>query len=413
MEKTISITGKGPTVALRCAAAASSTLDIAMGKPKLDLKDMRRKAERATGLKERPDLDSTLFREGQECLVDSILSEARLSSLGLRLAKRDIQSWLESYLILQNQILDHPYPSEKQCFNKPLFIVGWARTGSTLLHRLLNQIETFRAPHFWELGDTPLNSKTLKKDSAYDQITKARQKLKFIQMLAPEALDIHPMQVDAPDECHFLLEPLFASPQYCLFYNIPSYWQWVRQLSDSQLEYEYRIYKDRAWRILGQDSELHWCSKTLIHMFFAPVLNRVFPDCRVIWLKREPSEAIASFCSLIHSYRRLYSNKVDPNEIGSLIADVYEQANDKISIAKQRIPNENCLVLNYSDLVANPIGEIENICNKFSYELTEQDIANIRRELDRCRKENSTKVHKYSLADYGFKDNDPLVEMIV
>lgn len=371
-----------------------STLVPGLGRRSpLSLEQLRRRAEKITGIADWG--PPSVYLEGQARLIDAINSEANLSPLGRRFAEDDLVGWLSGFLRLRRH---PPSAATAATFRKPLFIIGWARTGSTLLHHLLAQVEAFRAPKFWELDEVYIASSA--SDDAMRQ-RRAARKLGIVHLLAPAALDIHPIRADGPDECHYLLEPTFVSPQYCLFYHVPSYWSWVRKLSDGQLQQVYELYRSRAAQLALNAPDKHWLSKTLIHLYFAPVLPTVFPDCRIIWLRREGCQAIPSFCSLILSYRRLFSRVVSPRDIGNLVMDVYEQANQHITRAMTLLPSGQSTVLEYEDLVADPVNAVRGICATFDYSFTPADEARVRQELNTNMREHRSVRHVYSADDYG------------
>ena len=74
--------------------------------------------------------------ETLDILIDSINREARLSSLGQKLAIASFTRILTNQLLLERELANFPQP-EKDKEKKHLFILGLFRTGTTLLHNLL------------------------------------------------------------------------------------------------------------------------------------------------------------------------------------------------------------------------------------------------------------------------------------
>jgi hypothetical protein len=379
-------------MALHLTEAAAA---IAFPRTSICLERVRRTAELATGLDTWG--EASVFLEGQARLVEAINGEARLSALGVAVVRQHLLSWSKSYLRFRRTYGTPAHESAD--FRKPLFIVGFARTGSTLLHRLLAQIRCFQAPRFWQV-DGPYDGASPDLRAAARR-GRARRKLAFVRVLAPDLLDIHPIRIDGPDECHYLLEPLFVSPQYTLFYHIPSYWAWVRTVDKLALEEVYLAYRRRAWDIHRSSPDLHWLSKTVLHQYFAPALHKVFPDCRVVWLRRSPEHTLASCCSLISRCRRLYSRHVDPHAIGSLVSEMYVQGEYNVSQAVDRLPPDRTMIVDYESLIEDPARTVRHICERFAYSLSHSDEMKVRVELASAQRENAAITHAYDAAHYG------------
>lgn len=90
-----------------------------------------------------------IFEETLEILIDSINKEARLSSLGHKLAIASFTRILTNRLLLERELENFTQP-KKSKKKKHLFILGLFRTGTTLLHNLLALDVN---SHYIRLGD--------------------------------------------------------------------------------------------------------------------------------------------------------------------------------------------------------------------------------------------------------------------
>lgn len=83
-------------------------------------------------------------------LLDAYEKEADLSLLGRVIVQKTLERLLANRLLIQRDFTNHPEILQ-QPVDKPLFIIGLPRTGTTLLFNLLAQHPGARTPLFWEL----------------------------------------------------------------------------------------------------------------------------------------------------------------------------------------------------------------------------------------------------------------------
>ena len=88
------------------------------------------------------------FRDPLARLLESLEHEARLSTLGRIIAKRDLLRTLENRLGLVDLLKKYP-DIEAQDIEKPLFVVGPPRSGTTIFHDLLAMDTDNRVPLSW------------------------------------------------------------------------------------------------------------------------------------------------------------------------------------------------------------------------------------------------------------------------
>ena len=128
-------------------------------------------------------------------------------------------------LALEDLIARNPQILQEQ-IRRPLFVLGLARTGTTLLQRLLSLHSGARYLPFWE-GYTPypreLGNHKGGKDGRYRE---AKNRLKMLNWVGPEFNKIHPIEIDDPEECYHLFRNHFLVPPGFDFANVPSFWEW-------------------------------------------------------------------------------------------------------------------------------------------------------------------------------------------
>src|SRR6185437_7143630 len=123
---------------------------------------MERAGKQAGGL---TDFGNPLFEEGLDRLIASINDEDRLNGFGRILATTHITNLLRQRLLVMEHVRQHP-EIRAESIERPIFLVGAPRTGTTITHHLLSQDERFRFPYTWECDELhpPLDPATLHTD---------------------------------------------------------------------------------------------------------------------------------------------------------------------------------------------------------------------------------------------------------
>jgi hypothetical protein len=234
--------------------------------------------------------------------------------------------------------------------------------------------ENARAPLLWELWSPspPPRPETYDTDP---RIEIAQRRLDAFTRADPIILQVHPMMARGPDECHWMMR---HAPLVAMVYQVPEYWEWLKRLGNNGLEELYSHYRLQVQHLQLFCRRGHWLSKAPSHLHFMPVLFNVFPDANVIRLHRHPCYAVPSFCSLVASYRRLFSERVDYREIGATIFDMFIDGMRRSMAVAPQDDHQQIIDIRYEDLVADPAAVVRRIYAQFGYRYSatfEQDVA--------------------------------------
>jgi hypothetical protein len=333
--------------------------------PAIDVDALWRVAARRSRASPEPPRD--LEVEGLRCLVASLQVPGRHDSDALRVIQREIFVWIHNTLAFQRDLAEHPEIRQVPVV-RPLFIAGFGRTGSTLLHNLLALDPAMRAPLLWELlAPSPPPRREPVRDP---RIAAAQRRLELFVQVDPRVQQIHPMAAEAPDECHWMMR---HSPLTVTLYRVPEYWAWLKGLDDGELR---RLYE--GYRLQVQHLQLfvrggHWLSKAFSHLHYSPVLRAVFPDANVVRLHRHPARAIASLGSLVSIYRQLTSRSIDRGEIGATLLDMFVDGMTRLMRADDRDGESRAIDICYDELTADPVEAplvaVRRIYQRFGYDL--------------------------------------------
>ncbi len=240
---------------------------------------------------------------------------------------------------------------------RPIVIAGLQRTGTTMLHRLLAADPRARALLAWEaLHPAPLPGEG--RTGSFRRRAESRLAELGLEALAPEFFAIHPVEADAPEEDVLLLDHAFTSQAPEATLHVPTYASWLEE-QDLVPAYRYlrRLLKLLTWQRGGD----YWVLKTPNHMEYLRELLEVFPDAVIVHTHRDPQATMGSFCSMVAHGRGIFSNHVDPREVGRHWLRKVGRMIDRSLAVRDGGAAASFLDVSYYDLLRDPLAEVRRI----------------------------------------------------
>ncbi len=363
----------------------------------LDVDRMIAAARRKTGLS---DFGDEWFLEPLEVLVESINAEARLTPLGARIQHSRIVSALATRLRAERLLREHPEILDLEP-GRILLIAGLQRTATTTLHRLLAADPAIRALNAWEvLNPVPLAGE--RTGAPRRRIRQAKRAARAIGFLAPDFRTVHPLAHDAPEEDVLLLDLSFMSQAPEAALHVPSYSRWLEGQDHTKCyAYLLTMLKILHWQRPGGAGG--WVLKTPHHMEYLDVILDVLPDVRVIQTHRDPKKSVPSFCSMVAHGRGIFSDHVDPVEIGTHWMGKIRRMMERSMGVRRSAPMDVFVDVSYYDLIADPLGELRRIYGAAGIDFTVEAEAAARTASERSG-ENRYGRHVYAPASFGLDD---------
>ncbi len=306
------------------------------------------------------------FREPLGRLLRALECEARLHPLGRAILRQTLVRLLLNRLRLEAACQEHS-EIEAIAVDSPVFIVGLQRTGTTLLHRLLAVDPALRPLASWEaLNPAPFPGTGPRAGGRDPRMRSAEWAERGLRYLAPDFFAIHPVEAHAPEEDVLLLDFSLLSPTAEASQNLPSYSQWLEEV-DHRPAYRYfrRMIQLLLWQKPGR-----WLGKTPHHLEYLDVLLDVFPDAKIIHTHRDPLRALPSFCSMLFHARGIFSDRVDPREVGRQWTHKQVRMVERGMVVRDRVGAESFADVSYTALIADPIKQVRRI-----YDFLELDLA--------------------------------------
>ena len=373
-----------------------------------EAKSLEQEAQRRAGA---GDFGDPAYAEPLRRLLAALEREADLNPAGRIGQQERIVGLLANRLRSEECVRRHPEILAER-ISAPVVIVGLARTGTTMLHRMLASDPRLHALLWWE-SRQPAPPLDLPAGAPDPRIADAEREVEGMLGASPELIAAHPMDAHAPDEEIMLVEHSFLSTNPEAFCRIPSFAAW-REGQDLTPGYDYLLRllrllqwqkrKRSAQRAEGERSSsgLRWILKTPFHLGHMDCLFRAFPDARIVWPHRDPGQCIPSLASLIHALRVLGSDRVDPVEIGREWSGKMQRAIERCMDVREQHP-DRFLDLRYQDLVADPLAQAARIYAFAGLSFDDEVAAGMRRwAVENAR--DKRPVHRYTQERFGLDE---------
>jgi len=327
---------------------------------------LRVEACRRTGLE---DFGDPPIEPALAVLVGSLEAEASLGPLGRLLMRTHLLDLLETRLWLAADWQGKPGALESQAVQRPIFIVGMPRSGSTFLHELLAEDPDNRAPRVWEVM-FPMGASGKNKSARQQSIRKAEFCLWWFRRLAPEADAVYPMRALTPHECVAIHSYTFLSGEFNSTRGIPAYEAFLRRVDlTPAYQWQKRFLQHLQWGIPGK----RWVLKSPDHVYGLGKLFSVFPDAFIIQTHRNPVEVLKSSVELTRVLRGLYGPSGEWREIREREARVLAEGTERFIQFRDLHPHlaDRFIDVKYTELVANPLATVRQIYARLDTPLTD------------------------------------------
>ncbi|MGE5464395.1 MAG: sulfotransferase family protein [Syntrophothermus sp.] len=269
------------------------------------------------------------------------------------------------------------FPGYKtQIIEKPLFIIGNLRSGSTFLHRLLSRdTESFTSLTTWDIYLAP--SVTEKKITkffsrldrklgghvhrllhAFDERTLGKYKIHRISFFQPE------------EDENILLhiwDSFWVSFMFPFMDEMPNYRHFDEALPPERKRRIMKFYKSMLQRHLYATGKKYFVAKNPAFSPKIGTLLEFFPDARIIYLARNPLDMLPSTVSWINYARRAFT---DPKEKYLYLEEIVDLTQHWYRYPLQYLdthPSPRHLILNYDDLIQRPEQVIRSFYEQFGY----------------------------------------------
>ena len=361
----------------------------------------------ATALTGLADFGADDYRDGLAVLLESYARDAGLTPKGIRVARAMVRGALTARLASEAGWAQHPECADVR-IDRPVFVIGLPRTGTTALHRLLTADPAHQGLEAW-LAEVP-QPRPPREAWAADPVFQAIQAgFDRHHISHPEFMAVHYLAADQVEECWQLLRQSMRSIAFECLAHLPGYASWLR---GQDWTGAYRRHRRNLQLIGLPDAGRRWVLKNPSHLFALDALLRAYPDALVIQTHRDPRTAIASVCSLAAQATAGWSTTFRGEVIGRDQLETWASGLERFTKARARHDPARFCDIGYDDFVVNPLGTVASVYEHFGLTLSDEAAAAMRalREQSgggreaRGRDKQSARggqAHRYALSDFG------------
>ena len=356
--------------------------------------DIAAAAARTTGL---TDFGGTEHEEAFRILVEDLNSDAAgLTGTGNYFMRSEVKSALVARLLTQARFAEFPEHADVR-IERPIFVIGLPRTGTTALSRLLCADPGHQGLEMWlTLFPQPRPPREAwDSDPVFSGIQTAFQQH---HVSNPEFMGIHYSDAAEPEECWRVLRQTGKSNSYESLANLPRYSAWLQGQDWTDA---YARHRQNLQLIGLNDQDKRWILKNPSHMTALDALMTVYPDALVVYTHRDPVVCIASSCSLSAETTAGHSTTYVGETIGRTQLDLWSRAFHSFHDARPSYDGTQFADVAFSDLRRDPLGVARALYEQWSLDWTPEVEASIRSIDEESRSGSAAPRHDYSLADYG------------
>jgi hypothetical protein len=363
----------------------------------LSLDSLLDKARANTGLS---DFGGNEFRAPLALLIDSLEKEAKLTTLGRMVARGDLLRTLENRLKLVDLFREHPEIAEQR-IERPIFVVGPPRTGTTIFHDLLAMDPAVRVPLTWE-ACYPLPPPEAASFHSDPRIARVQADLDRVDQLIPEFKKMHPMGAERAQECVAITSHDFATMIYQTQFDVSTYDRWVLEHDmRSALQWHRRFLQVLQWKAPRE----RWALKSPQHLWHIQHVHREYPDALFVQTHRDPVRVLVSISSLVAALRRLSSDQVSLHAVAEYYAMALSKgyANTVAYRESGMLPKSQVVDLYFQDFIGDQIGTVRRAYEHFGLELSDEAARAMQAFLDENPADKHGR-HFYSFEDIGMDE---------
>lgn len=307
--------------------------------------------------------------------------------------------------------LDHIFfpRHRKQAIDRPIFIIGNPRSGTTFLHRFLLGAGDMAALELWEMLFPAITARKL-----LGGIVPRLDKLNPAQYHPSDVHDTSLRGIETDDVAWFFrtMDGPFAWAYFLAWRDT-----WGSAFSrrnfgidgvSAKEESKFFKYYEAIWRRnLAAKGANRILVKSSMLTFRLDALLRRYPDARLVYIVRDPVEVIPSGMSLLASVLENgfdAFNRTSKEDQDKWLENLYQASGDMLRVFREaevagRIPEKNVCVVRYEDLLQNLESTMARIIDFIEITPSAEFEEELRQQAEKQR--GYTSRHQHSPDNFG------------
>lgn len=335
-------------------------------------------------------------------LVDDLASpDAGLTGVGNYFMRSQVKSALVARLLTQARFTEFPQHADV-AIERPIFVVGLPRTGTTALSRLLCADPAHQGLEMWltEFPQPRPPRQTWEQDPIFQAMQAAFQQH---HVSNPEFMGIHYMDATEPEECWRVLRQTGKSLGFESLAHVPAYSAW---LAEQDWTDAYARHRQNLQLIGLNDQDRRWVLKNPSHLIALDALMSIYPDALIVMMQRDPVTSVASACSLSAEATAGHSTTFAGETLGRDQLGHLARQWEAFWTARASYDERRFFDVDYRAFVQDPIGTVGAIYDAFGLSWSTEAQAAVRALDDESRHGPRRPSHRYDLADYGLTEDE-------
>ena len=319
-----------------------------------------------------------------------------------------LNRFLRGNAALTRERRQHP-EIDRESIDRPVFIVGINRTGTTFLHRLMARDRRFWSLRRYELAEPVLSTGEYSAvagtldDPRRAYMEEILSAAGFVEKLA----EMHRIDIDEADEDFPLLRLSFTSWIETVGHHVPEYARWLAATgSVNAYAHHRRVMQHFTWQRRQREpiATKNWLFKMPFHLMELEALLETYPDALFIQTHREPVQFMGSWCSLVERIRSFSMEPRAPHDTGAeQLAFMCGMLDRSVQFRSAHPELESRWAdVRYVDLVDEPLAVVKEIYRRFDWDLAPEAVDDMERwRLRQAEQRRQEPRHEYRLEDYG------------
>jgi Sulfotransferase family len=332
--------------------------------------------------------------EGLEVALASYDQEAGLTPAGIEAVRDDLTGILAARLFSEEGWKRYPEYADVPV-ERPVFIIGLPRTGTTTLHRLLTADPAHQGLQMWlGAGPQPRPPRSAWRDNPVFRQVQSGIDGFFAEH--PGFQGIHHRAADEAEECWLLTRQTMTSAYFEFTGHLPTYSAW---LAEQDWTESYRRHRRNLQLIGLHDADRRWVLKYSGHMMCLDALMAVYPDALVIRTHRRPGDKVmGSMCSMVGRIAAGTSTLFHGELLGRSLLGLAERGLSRFTADRAKYDPALFHDVEFADFAADPLGIVAGIYRLLGRELTDEARTAMAAVL---AADDKMRSHTYDLADFG------------
>jgi hypothetical protein len=342
--------------------------------------------EEASATAECDDFGDDYYREGLGRMLTDLERATGGGEAFLTAARFYVQSTLVARLYSERgwrerpEVLASPLPS-------PVIIVGIPRTATTMMHNFLSANHDFQALQNWLIAYPMVRPPR----ETWADFPEYKATVAEVESQPAHRHVTHFVAPDDADECLMLVNQSCVSVMYGAATRLPEYDEWMLAQDWSP---SLQRHADNL-RLIGADEPQHrWLLKNPSYILAMRELFSVHPDARVVWMHRDPQEAIGSLVDMLWTF-----GGGDPRDNAARELRLWSEGVARTE--EVRADHQDAFFdVDYHQLMADPLAVSRQLFEWLGTGVSSETEAGMRSWLER-NPQGKHGVHRYDPAELG------------